>query len=218
MTVRILIADDHKIVRQGLRSLIKDEPDLKVVGEAGNGHEAIRLASELKPHVILMDINMPDLNGIEATRQILAKSSDIRILAFSMSSNRKHILEMFQAGVSGYMLKDCAFEELVHAIHTLRAKYMYLSPKIASTLIEDYRSRASSIANALDSPLLTSREREVLQPIAGGRTLKEIARMLNVSVKTVETHRRNIMEKLHVKGTAELTMYAIREGIISIDE
>jgi two-component system, NarL family, response regulator NreC len=217
MGIRILLADDHKIMRQGLRSLIKGEPDMEVIGEASNGQEAIKLACELSPHVIVMDVNMPDLNGIDATGRILARSPDIKILGFSMSSDKKHVLEMFQAGVSGYMLKDCAFEELVQAIRTLRAGQMYLSPKIAGTLIEDYRSRATLIRDALSSPVLTAREREVLQPIAEGKATKEIADSLNLSVKTVETHRRNIMEKLHLRGTAELTKYAIREGIISID-
>jgi DNA-binding NarL/FixJ family response regulator len=216
MTVKILLVDDHRIMREGLRALIKGEPDMEVIAEADNGHEAVKLARKLKPDLIVMDINMPELNGVEATRQILSESPDIKILAFSMFSSRKHVLGMLQAGVAGYMLKDCAYEELIKAIRTLMARQMYLSPKIAGTLVEDYRSKIA-VRDASALPGLTSREREVLQPIAEGKTTKEIADRLNVSVKTVETHRRNIMDKLKVKGTAELTKYAIREGLISID-
>ncbi|MFO7461167.1 MAG: response regulator transcription factor [Desulfatiglandales bacterium] len=216
MTVRVLLADDHQIMRQGLRSLINKEPGMEVIAQASNGQEAIKLAFELRPNVILMDVNMPGLNGIDASSQILARLPETKILALSMHSTRKFVLGMLKAGVSGYMLKDCAFEELIHAVRTLMAGQVYLSPKIAGTLIEDYRSLAS-VRESLSTHLLTVREREVLQSIAEGKSTKEIADSLNLSVKTIETHRRNIMEKLNIRSTAELTVYAIREGIISID-
>ena len=216
MTVRLLLVDDHQIMRQGLRLMIESERDMEVVAQASNGQEAMKLAFELRPNLILMDVNMPGLNGIDATTQILARLPETKILALSMHSNRKFVLGMFKAGASGYMLKDCAFEELIRAIRTLTAGQMYLSPKIAGALVEDYRSLAS-LRDSLSTPSLTVREREVLQSIAEGKSTKEIADSLNLSVKTVETHRRNIMEKLNLRNTAELTLYAVREGIISVD-
>jgi len=205
-------------MRQGLSALIDSERGMEVVAQASNGQEAMKLAFELRPNVILMDVNMPGLNGIDASTQILARFPEIKILALSMHSNRKFVLGMFEAGASGYMLKDCAFEELIQAIRTLTAGQMYLSPKIAGTLVEDYRSLVSLRASLSAAPSLTVREREVLQSIAEGRSTKEIADSLNLSVKTVETHRRNILEKLNLRNTAELTLYAVREGIISVDK
>jgi len=216
MRIKLLLADDHRIMRQGLISLIAAEPDMEVVGEAGNGREALKLALKLSPHIILMDVNMPDLNGIDATRQILAQVPDVKILALTMHTNRKLVLGMFQAGASGYMLKDCAFKELIVAIRTLMAGQNYLSPEIAGTLLKGFLSLAA-IQNQLLPGQLTDREREILQLIAEGNTIKEIADALNIGVKTVETHRRNIQQKLNLKGTADLIRYAFQEGLTSLD-
>ena len=216
MRVKLLLADDHQIMRQGLLALVAAEPGMDVVGEAGDGRQAVKLALKLRPHVVLMDINMPELNGIDATRQILAQAPEIKILALSMHTNRKLVLGMLQAGASGYLLKDCAFEELITAIRALMASQVFLSSKIAGTLLKDYRSLAA-LEDQLQPSALTDREREVLQLIAEGKTIKEIADVLNIGVKTVETHRRNIQQKLNLKGTADLIRYAFKEGLTSLD-
>lgn len=215
MRIRILIADDHKIVRDGLRSLLEKQPNMEVVAEAENGRKAVSLAIRRRPQVVIMDISMPDLNGIEATRQMLKELPDLKVIALSMHSDRRYILGMFQAGAAGFLLKDCAFQELASAIDTVAANKPYLSPSIARTVLEDFvRGPASSRPSAPD--VLTAREREVLQLLAEGWSTKKIASHLHVSAKTVETHRRRIMEKLGLKGIAELTKYAIREGLTSL--
>ena len=215
MSLKILIADDHTIVREGLRSLLEKEPDLVVVAEAGSGAAALQLAREHHPDVILMDINMPDMNGIDATRTVRAEQSDIRILALSMETDRRFVVEVLKAGATGYLLKDCAFAELATAIRTVARDETYLPPKIIELVIKDYLQRVpDSVAN--DYGRLTTRERELLQLISAGKNSKEIAFALQVSVKTVENQRHSIMKKLNLYSIAELTKYAVREGLSSL--
>ncbi len=216
MSITILLADDHKIVRDGLRALLENQPDMKVVAEAENGRTAVQLAQQKRPQVVIMDISMPDLNGIEATRQMIRELPDIKVIALSMHSDRRYILRMFRAGAVGFLLKDCAFEELVSAINTAIADQPYVSPSIAGIIIQDFVRSGSQISSSA-TDVLTAREREVLQLLAEGWATKEIASHLHLSVKTVETHRRRIMEKLGLHGIAELTKYAIREGLTSLD-
>jgi two-component system response regulator NreC len=215
MTIKILLADDHQLVRQGLRSLIEKDCGMDVVAEAENGREAVRLAREEEPDVIIMDIDMPDLNGMEATRQVVAALSGVRVIALSMHSDKRFVRGMLEAGAAGFLLKDCAFEELYTAIRTVAANKPYLSPGISGVVMQDYLGRAAP--DELSAPtLLTPREREVLQLYAEGGTTREIADRLCVSIKTVETHRQRIMEKLEIRSIAELTKYAIREGLTSL--
>lgn len=216
MTVRIILADDHKIMRDGLRALLEKEPGVEVVAEAENGRTAVRLAREFKPDVMLMDVTMPDLNGIDATRQIIAESPGVKVVALSMHSDRRFVAGMLSAGVSGYLLKDCAFEELTRSISAVVANERYLSPRITGTVIKDYVHHLST-NDASICCVLTAREREVLQLIAEGPSTKQIAARLHVSVKTVETHRRQIMNKLNIYSIAELTKVALREGLTSLE-
>ena len=215
MSIKILIADDHQIVRQGLRLLIEEEPGMEVVGEAENGRDAVQLAQEKRPHVVIMDISMPDLNGMEATRQMLAALPEVRVIALSMHSDRHFVRGMLEAGASAFLLKDCAFEELDDAIRAVTVNKTYLSPGITGVVIDGYLGLHPSDEFPASS-LLTAREREVLQLLAEGCSTKEIASRLCVSIKTVETHRRRIMEKLRIYSVAELTKYAIREGLTSL--
>jgi DNA-binding NarL/FixJ family response regulator len=216
MAIRILLADDHKIVRDGLRSLLQAEADLEVVGEAANGREAVRLAQELSPDVVVMDVGMPDLNGIEATRYIAGGASGAKVIALSMHSDRRFVEGMLAAGATGYLLKDSAFEELARAIRTVAAGRTYLCPLVAGVVVQTL-VRASHAVQPARSPVLTPREREVLQLLAEGKSTKQIAGTLGVSVKTVETHRSRIMDKLDVHSVPELTKYAIREGLTSLE-
>jgi len=216
MAIRILLADDHKIVRDGLRSLLQAEADLEVVGEAANGREAVRLAQELSPDVVVMDVGMPDLNGIEATRYIAGGPSGAKVIALSMHSDRRFVEGMLAAGATGYLLKDSAFEELARAIRAVAAGRTYLCPSVAGVVVQAL-VRASHAAQPARSPVLTPREREVLQLLAEGKSTKQIAGTLGVSVKTVETHRSRIMDKLDVHSVPELTKYAIREGLTSLE-
>jgi len=215
MSIKILLADDHRIIREGLRNLINKRPDMEVVAEAENGLKAVQLTKELLPDVVIMDVTMTDLNGIEATRQITAEFPDVKVLALSMHSHKQFVVRILSAGASGYMLKDCAFEELVKAIHALVANKSYLSPYIAGIVITDYVCNLSDNESSTYS-VITPREREVLQFMAEGKTTKQIASCLHVSAKTVESHRRGIMDKLNIHSIAELTKYAIREGITSL--
>jgi DNA-binding NarL/FixJ family response regulator len=215
MSIKILLADDHKLIREGLRALIAEQPNMTVVAEAEEGRTAVQLAAKLAPDVIIMDISMPGLNGIEATRQILEASSKSKVIALSMHIERRMILEMLNAGASGYLLKDCAFDEVTRAIETVMSESTYLSPKIADIIVQDYVHRIpqkdlSSLA------LLTAREREVLQLLAEGKKTQDIASTLHVSAKTVETYRQRIMDKLGIHSIAELTKFAIREGLIEL--
>ncbi|HEY3277850.1 MAG TPA: response regulator transcription factor [Syntrophorhabdaceae bacterium] len=215
MTIRIVLADDHKIMREGLRALLEKHADFEVAAEAENGIEAVQLVKKLKPHIVIMDIGMPGLNGIEATRQVTTDVPATKVIALSMHSDKRFVVEMLKAGVSGYLLKDSASEELASAIRTVLAGTPYLSPKITDVVLKDYLSTLTKTEpNAFS--VLTPREREVLQLIAEGRTTKEIAAALFVSVKTVETHRQQLMEKLDLRSVAELTKYAIREGLTSL--
>ena len=215
MTTKILLADDHNLIREGLRTLISDEPNMSVIAEAEEGRTAVQLATKLSPDVVIMDISMPGLNGIEATRQILTKSPAPKVIALSMHMERRMILEMLNAGASGYLLKDCAFGEVIRAIETVMSNCTYLSPKIADIIVKDYIHRIPS--DDLSSlTLLSPREREVLQLLAEGKKTRDIASTLHVSVKTVDTYRLQIMDKLSIHSIAELTKYAIREGLTSI--
>jgi len=216
MSIRILLADDHKITRQGLRSLLDKQQDMEVVAEAEDGRTAVRLVGELSPNVVIMDVTMPDLNGIEATRQIVGQSPDVKIIALSMHSDTLFVTEMLRSGASGYLLKDCAFEELSRAIHAVVAGKTYLSPSVSGVVVDDYLHRLSK-ADFSDSQVLTDREREVLQLLAEGKSTKQIALKLHISVKTVETHRRQMMNKLDIHTVAELTKYAIRKGLTSLE-
>ncbi|WP_373500405.1 response regulator [Desulfococcus sp.] len=215
MTIKILIADDHKIVRDGLRQMLEHQGGYEVVGEAENGRKALQLARKHHPDIAIMDISMPDLNGIDAARQMIAEISGIRIIVLSMHSDKQYVDQMLKAGVSGYLLKDCAFEELNRALKTIIRGGVYLSADVAGLVVQDYvghlRERAPD-----PSVELTSREREVLQLIAEGRSTKAIAEILNISVKTVETHRKKLLEKLDVKSIAELTKIALREGLTTL--
>lgn len=216
MAIRVLLADDHKIMRDGLRSLLEKQEHIKVIAEAENGRKAVQVALEEKPDVVIMDISMPDLNGIEATRQVVASLPGTRVIALSMHSDKRYVVEMFQAGASGFLLKDCASQDLARAINTVADNRTYLSPEVAGVVIEDYVGRFLTPASSSTS-MLTGREREVLQLVAEGWPTKDIAAHLFVSVKTVETHRRQIMKKLDINNVAELTKYAIREGLTSLD-
>ena len=212
MKVKVLIADDHQIVREGLRAMLETEPWIEVVGEAEEGRTTLRLARELTPDVIIMDLAMPDLNGIEATRQIVAEFPKVKVIALSMHNDRRFVLNMFKAGAKGYMIKDCAFKDLAHAIRVVVDNQTYLSNEIADIVLKGYLASATfGQSSAFD--LLSPREREVLQLLAEGKTSTQIAETLHVSVKTVETHRAQLMAKLEVKSIAELTKYAIREGL-----
>ncbi len=215
MTIRVLLADDHKIVRDGLRTLLEKHSDIAVLGEAEDGREALQLARKLSPDVVVMDIAMPELNGIEATRQILSEYPGIKIVALSMHSDKRFVSEMLKAGASAYLLKDCAFEELITAIRTIMKGKIYLSPGIAGVVLADYIRDDRKSEQSVFSQL-SDREREVLQLMAEGKSTKEVAAHLNVSIKTVETHRTNIMTKLDIHSIAELTKYAIREGLTSL--
>ena len=216
MSIKILLADDHKIIREGLRSLIEKQSGMEVVAEADNGRDAVQLAGELRPDVVIMDITMPDLNGIDATKQIIHYAPGVKVIALSVHSDRRFVTGILEAGASGYLLKDCAFEELAAAIRAVVQNKDYLDSRITSLVIKDYVRRLSEAESSAEF-VLTSREREVLQLLAEGRSTKQIASSLHLSLQTVETHRRNIMEKLKVNSVAELTKYAIREGLTSLE-
>jgi two-component system response regulator NreC len=215
-TIRIILADDHQIVRQGLRILLEAESDMEVIAEADNGRKVLRMAQELLPDVIIMDLSMPELNGIEATRQILAAAPAVKIVALSMHSDSLFVLNMIKAGASGYLLKDCALEELVKAIRTVVSQKTYLSPGVSDIVIRDFVTGWQT-TNASAFSVLSAREREVLQLMAEGKTTNQIADGLCVSVKTVEAHRKQVMTKLGIHSVAELTKYAIRQGLTSLE-
>jgi len=215
MKIRILLADDHRLMSSGLRSLLGKEPDMAVVGEAYDGRMAVRLAEELAPHVVVLDVTMPDLNGIEAARQILKRTPATKVLALSMHCDHRYVSEMLLAGASGYLVKDCALEELAQAIRVVHDGQRYLSPKVTSAVVDEYVRRLGGDRPKAMS-VLTNREREVLQLLAEGRTTKQIARRLHVSPKTIETHRRQLMQKLDLHSVAELTKFAVKEGITSL--
>lgn len=215
-TIRILLADDHKILRTGLRELLEKEPHLKVVAEAEDGRAAVQLSKKVSPDVVIMDISMQDLNGVEATRQIVNSSPHIKVIVLSMHSGQKFVAEVFKAGASGYLLKDCDFSEVFTAIRAVTANETYLCPQIATIVRNDYLQRLSQGESPGPSSL-SPREKEVLQLMAEGKSTKEIAYSFNLSVKTVEVHRQRIMEKLNIHSIAELTKYAIREGLTPLE-
>jgi DNA-binding NarL/FixJ family response regulator len=212
MTIRIVLADDHKIVRDGLRSLLEKEKDMEVVAEADNGRTTVELVKDMRPDVVVMDIGMRDLNGVEATRQVSSGWPGVKVIALSMHSDRRFVEGMLEAGAAGYLLKDSAFEELARAIRAVVAGQTYLAPDVAGVVVETLVSKSPRTPPSR-SAALTPREREVLQLLSEGKATKHIASLLKVSVKTVETHRSRIMDKLGVYSVAGLTKYAIREGL-----
>jgi DNA-binding NarL/FixJ family response regulator len=215
--IRVVLADDHRLLREGLRAMIQSEPDMELVGEAEEGRQAVQLAEELSPDVVVMDISMPGLNGMDATRQIRTRNPRVKVVALSAHTDQRMTSGMISAGASGYLPKHMAFEELASAIRTVAADEVYLSPQIAGGLLEQLSGNTATAAtNGLSRPL-SPREREVLQLMAEGKATKEVAAVLHVSVKTVETHRRQMMEKLKLYSVAELTKYALREGLTTID-
>lgn len=216
MKTKILIADDHRLFRDGLRNMLSRQEDLEIVGETTNGPSTVRAVDELKPDLVLMDISMPELNGVEATRRIRSACSSVRIVMLSMHSDQRFVLESLRAGATGYLLKDCAFEELLQAIRSVMRNQTYLSQTIADSVVKDYINLARNTPTSAFS-ILSSREREVLQALAEGKSTKEIASQLKISVKTIETHRKQIMDKLDIHSIAELTKYAIREGLTPLE-
>ncbi len=215
MSIRIILADDHKIIRDGLRSLLEKQKDMEVVAEAEDGRTAVKQVQKLLPDVVIMDISMHDLNGIEATRQIIAKSPRIKVLALSMHSDKQFIAGILSAGASGYLMKDSTFKELINAIRVVVSNQIYLSPRIAGIVTEDYVNYLTA-ADSSPHSVLTAREREILQLLAEGKSTKQIALLLRVSVKTIETHRQRTMDKLGIYSIAGLTKYAIREGLTAL--
>jgi two-component system response regulator NreC len=215
--MKILLADDHKLMREGLRMLLEELGGVTIVGEADNGISAVRMARDLKPDLVLMDIAMPDLNGIEATRRIMIESPGVKVIALSMHADKRFVKGMFAAGAAGYVLKGSAFEEVASAIKTVTAGRIYVSPKITDQVLADYVKQLTKPSAGTESPL-SGREREVLQMLAEGKSSRMIAEHLHVSVTTVDTHRKHIMDKLGFRSIAELTKYAVREGLTSLDE
>jgi len=212
--IRVLLADDHGVVRMGLRFILEQETDMEVAGEAADGREAVRLARVLSPEVVVMDIAMPQLNGIDATSQIVKQNPRINVLILSMHNDETYLLRALEAGARGFLLKDTAEEDLVRAVRVAAQGKPFFSPAIAQALLEDYMRNLQQ-RNQQDSySLLTEREKEVLQLLAEGRSNKEVAQLLNLSVYTVETHRTRIMQKLNLHNTAELVLYAVRKKII----
>ena len=207
--IRILLADDHAVVRQGFKMILSSQPDMEIVGEAGNGREAVELAEQLKPDVVVMDVAMPELNGIEATRRLASSVPHTRVVALSMHKDNVYVREILRAGARGYLLKDSVAADLVSAVRAAAQGEGYLSPAVSNAVLDDYRRH---VTNPID--LLSSREREVLQMLAEGKTNKEIAGVLNLSVYTVDAHRGRIMEKLNVHSINELVRFAVRNGLI----
>jgi DNA-binding NarL/FixJ family response regulator len=217
-TINILVADDHQMLRAALRTLLESQPDMHVVGEASDGRSAVTAAAELRPDVVVMDVNMPDLNGIEATREIRAGGGDgivPRVVGLSAFVDRRNMLEMFRAGATGYVFKTCAFEELAKAVRTVAGADLYVSPAVADVVVQECLSGATTGGGgpAPGADRLSEREREILTLVAEGKSTKEVAFALGVSVKTIETHRRNLMEKLGLDSVAALTSYAVAEGL-----
>ena len=216
MNIKVLLVDDHAIIREGLRSLLEKQPGMEVVADTDDGRKARDLVRQLLPDIVIMDITMPGLNGIEATRQITAEFPDVKVIALSIHFKRRYVADMLSAGATGYILKECLFDELVAAIKAVTADGRYLSPRITDVVVSDYVKRLSA---SDDSPFeaLKARQREVLQLIAEGKSTKQIALELHVSTKTIEADRRQIMDKLDIHSIAELTKYAVREGLTTIE-
>ena len=213
--IKVLLADDHKMIRAGLRLVLEQQPEISVAGEADDGRQAVSLAQELKPDVVVMDIGMPTLNGIEASLQIKQALPDTAIVMLSMHSDEGYILRALRAGAAGYILKDSAEADLVSAVRAVAEGKSFFSPKVSRILLEDYMRKLRKTGAEDSYDLLSAREREILQLVAEGQSSKEIANLLNLSVYTVETHRGNIMQKLNLRGIPELILYAVRKGIVS---
>lgn len=211
MSIKIILADDHVMLRHGLSRLFEQEEDMDVIGQTEDGHTTIDLAKELMPNIVIMDIGMPGLNGIETTRRIIQDVPKVKVIGLSMHSSDKYVREMFRAGASGYLLKDCTFEELVEAIRTVMSGQTYISPAIGDMIIREYTSKEDEHKSVFS--ILSQREREVLQLLAEGKTTKQIGRKLYISPKTVEAHRLRVMDKLEIDNVAQLTKYAIQEGL-----
>jgi RNA polymerase sigma factor (sigma-70 family) len=212
MSIKIILADDHAVLRHGLSKSFQNEKDMEVIAQAKDGRSTVQLVKELVPDVVVMDIGMPDLNGIEATRQITQGCPRVKVVALSMHSSKNFIIEMFKAGASGYLLKDCEFDELVNAIRIVIGNKTYISPAISDVVVENYMRQFPETKDSAFS-ILSKREREVLQLLTEGKTTKQIAKRLHISAKTVEVHRLNIMSKLKIDSIAQLTKYAIQEGL-----
>jgi two-component system response regulator NreC len=213
--IRILLADDHTVVRDGLRALLEKQPDMTVIGEAADGHDSVRMAEEQLPDVVVMDIAMPNMNGIEATRRILASNPQTGVVILSMHQDESYVLRSLKAGARGYLLKDSLRSDVIEAVRSVSQGRSFLTKKVSRLLQEDYirQMERRGIDDSYD--LLTGREREILQLVAEGRTNKEVATMLNISLTTVETHRTHILQKLGLHSIPELILYAVRKGIIS---
>ena len=216
--ISVLVAEDHTIVRQGLRSILEKEFSIDVSGEASDGKEVVDKVGRLNPDIVLMDINMPLLNGIDATRQIKKEFPEVRIIMLSMHSSEEYIFQSFKAGASGYLVKQTADTELISAIQMVHQGNYFLNSSISRTLVQDYLQKNDLVKSQDSLEKLTDREREILQLIAEGCSNRKIAEHLYISVKTVETHKSNLMEKLDIHNIAELTKYALRKGITSLDQ
>lgn len=216
MNIRVILADDHDIMREGLRLILKQVPDVEIVGEAKDGREALDLVRKLHPQLVIMDIGMPNLNGVEATRQIVADDSDVKIIALSALTDKRYVLGMLEAGAIAYLVKSSAGDQLVQAIRSAMLGRRFISPQVADAVVDGYLNRGEEVDSLVSGPL-AKREREILQMLAEGKTSKQIANTLGISVRTIETHRRNIMQKLDLHNLADLTRYAIREGLILPD-
>lgn len=216
MAIRIVLADDHQMLRRGIRRLLEDDPDFQVVGEANSGADAIRLTDSLIPDVVVMDAKMPGQDGASATRAIVSAHSTVKVICLSAHADRHTSGEMLDAGAAGYVLKDSAFNELTEAIRTVVRGKVYLSPTVTEVVLEQYKQARGGPTDGTSAQPITERERQVLRFIADGKSTKEIASAFGLSAKTVETHRRNLMQKLKIESVAELTKYAIRMGISSL--
>jgi DNA-binding NarL/FixJ family response regulator len=212
--VRILLADDHTIVRQGLRKVLEERPEWEVVAEAGDGREAVRLAEQHRPDIAIVDVAMPLLNGVEVTRQIAKRVPNTRVLVLSMHADEAYVIQILQAGATGYLLKDSADVDLLKAVEEAVSGRSFFSPAIARVMLDDYRRQLTDKGVSDRYEILSDREREIFQLIAEAKTNKEIAALLNVSPSTVETHRAHIMEKLDLHSAAEIVLYAVRRGVI----
>ncbi len=218
MTSRILLVDDHQIMRDGIKSLLSEESDMEVVGEASHGREAVQLAKRLGPDLVVMDLSMPELNGIEATRQIMAEMEGVKVLALSMHRDPRFVAGVLEAGANGYLVKDCTASELTSVIRLVAQGRTYLSPEVTDLVVKGFVGRLAEDVSHPPASVLSPREREVLQLLAEGFKAKEVAQRLHLGVKTVETHRRNLMEKLDINNLVDLIRYALREGITSLDD